>query len=225
MTAAALKTLVTHNFGLKALALVAAFGLWYDIASEPELATIVSVPIDYKNFPKDLLISSETVDSVSVEARGPANRLREMQATRVAAVIDFASVHAPGERTFTLTNAELRPPRGVTLVRAIPEQLRFTFEYQKIGRLRVEVPFSGTLPRGLLRGKVTVEPAELQVTGPESRVTAARIVQTDPFDLSRVTSAQAPEATQQLSAFIADPELRFAGAPRVTVKVRIERTR
>ena len=124
-----LKKLVTHNFGLKALALCASFGLWYNLASEPELATIVSVPVDYKNFPRDLVISSDTVDAVSVEARGPASRLREMQETRVAAVIDFAGVHAPGERTFTLTGAELRPPRGVTLLRAIPEQLRFTFEH------------------------------------------------------------------------------------------------
>ena len=119
MIAASLRTLVTHNFVLKAVALLAAFGLWYNIASEPELATIVSVPIDYKNFPKDLVISSEPVDSVSVEARGPANELRAMQQTRIAAVIDFSSVHAPGERTFTLTSAELRPPRGVTLLRAV----------------------------------------------------------------------------------------------------------
>ena len=225
MIAASLRTLVTHNFGLKAVALLAAFGLWYNIASEPELATIVSVPIDYKNFPKDLVISSEPVDSVSVEARGPANELRAMQQTRIAAVIDFSSVHAPGERTFTLTSAELRPPRGVTLLRAIPEQLRFTFEHPKTSKLRVEVQFSGALPRGLIRTRTMVEPAELAVTGPESRVSAARSVQPDPFDLSRVTAADAPEAAQDLSAFIADPELRFAGAPRVKVKIHVERTR
>src|SRR5580658_2527549 len=130
MTATSLKMLVTHNFGLKMLALFAAFGLWFNLASEPELATIVSVPVDYKNYPRDLVISSNIVDSISVEARGPASRLREMQESHVAAIIDFASVKAPGDRTFTLTDAELRPPRGVTLVRLIPQQLQFRFEYQ-----------------------------------------------------------------------------------------------
>lgn len=221
MTTATLRALVTHNFGLKALSLVAATALWFNIASEPQLATIVSVPVDYKNFPKDLVISSQIVDSISVEARGPASRLREMQATRVAAVIDFASVHAPGERTFTLTGAELRPPQGVTLVRAIPEQLRFKFEHQTTGNLPVDVIYSGVLPHGLNITKVTIDPPELEVTGPESRVLAARNTQTDPFDLSRVTG----NSEQELSAYNSDPELRFAGAPRVKVKVRVERLR
>src|ERR1700722_8925464 len=157
MIATTLKALLTHNFGLKVLALFAAFGLWYNIASEPELATIVSVPVDYKNFPKDLVINSKIIESVSVEARGPATRLREMQETRVAAVINFASVHAPGERTFTLTGAELRPPRGVTLVRAIPEQLRFRFEHQVSGKIHVEVAFSGALPRGLTIARTALD--------------------------------------------------------------------
>lgn len=224
MTATTLKTLLTHNFGLKVLALFAAFALWFDIASEPELATIVSVPVDYKNFPKDLVISSKIVDSVSVEARGPASRLREMQQTRVAVVIDFATVHAPGERTFTLTGDELRPPRGVTLVRAIPEQLRFRFERQVVRNLAVEVAFSGVLPRGMTVGKVTINPPALIITGPESLVLAARKALTDPFDLSRVTGGSS-EPEQELSTYIADPELRFVSVPRVKVKVAVEKIR
>jgi YbbR domain-containing protein len=222
MTTATLKALVTHNFGLKALALMAAFGLWLNIASEPQLATIVSVPVNYKNFPPDLVISSSssTVGTVSVEARGPASRLREMQQSPVAAIIDFASVHNPGERTFTLTGAELRPPRGVTLVRAIPEQLRFTFEHQATAKVPVEVEFSGALPRGMSY-QVTVTPKELEITGPESRVSTVRKARTDPFDLSRVTG----DSEQELSTFIDDAEVRFAGVPRVTVKIRVEKNR
>lgn len=225
MTAGTLKALVTHNFGLKALALLVAIGLWYNIASEPELATIVSVPVDYKNFPKDLVISSNTVDSISVEARGPASRLREMQESGAAAVIDFASVKAPGERTFTLTGNELRPPRGVTLVRAIPEQLRFRFEHPITAKMPVEVAYSGALPRGMTLGKVTVEPPELEVTGPESRVLGAHRPLTDPFNLSRVSEGDPSQQEQELSAYIADPELRFVGTPRVTVKIHVEKSR
>lgn len=221
MTAATLKTLVTHNLGLKALALFAAFGLWYSLASEPELATIVYVPIDYKNFPKDLVVSSSVVDSVSVEARGPASRLREMQQTRIAAVIDFASVHAPGDRTFTLTGAELQPPRGVTLVRAMPAQLRFRFERLAKARVHVDVEFSGALPHGLTQGKVTVDPPTLEIQGPESRVSVARKAQTDPFDLSRA----ATDDTQELSVYMSDAAVSFTGVPRVKVKVRVEKNR
>ncbi len=81
--------------------------------------------------------------------------------------------------------------------------------------------YSGALPRGLNISNVTVDPPELEVTGPESRVLAARKPQTDPFDLSRVTG----DSEQELAAYNSDPELRFAGAPRVKVKVRVERLR
>jgi YbbR domain-containing protein len=225
MITTSLKTLVTHNLGLKILALFAAFGLWFNIASEPELATIVSVPVDYKNFPNGLVISSSIVDSISVEARGPASRLREMQETHVAAVIDFADVHAPGERTFTLSGAELRPPRGVTLVRAIPEQLRFRFERQTKGKVPVEVAYSGVLPVGVKIEKVIVSPAQLEITGPESQVVAARKALTDPFDLSRVSVGILSDQSQELATYIANPELRFVTSPRVTVKIHFEKFR
>jgi len=221
MTATTLKSLVTNNFGLKVLALFAAFGLWFNIASEPELATVVSVPVDYRNYPRDLVISSKVEDSISVEARGPASRLREMQESHVAAIIDFASVHAPGQRTFTLSAAEVRPPRGVTLVRVIPQQLRFDFERQVAGKLPVEVTYSGLLPRGLAIRDVTVSPPWLPITGPESHVAEARKAVTDPFDLSRVTG----DAVQELSTYASDSEIRFTGVPRVTVKIRLEKIR
>jgi YbbR domain-containing protein len=221
MTASTLKALVTHNFGLKVLALFAAFGLWFNLASQPEQATIVSVPVDYTNYPSDLVISSKTVDSISVEARGPASRLREMQESHVAAIIDFSSVHAAGQRTFTLTAAEVRPPRGVTLVRVIPQQLRFDFERQVSAKLPVEVTYSGVLPRGLKIRDVTVNPHSLSIIGPESHVAEARTAVTDPFDLSRVTG----DSEQELSAYIGDSEIRFTDVPRATVKIRLEKIR
>jgi YbbR domain-containing protein len=144
-----------------------------------------------------------------------------MQESHTAAVIDFASVHAPGQRTFTLSTAEVRPPRGVTLVRVTPQQLRFDFERQVRGKLPVEVTYSGVLPRGVKIRDVTVVPPKVEITGPESRVVEARKAVTDPFDLSRVTS----DSEQELAAYVGDSEIRFTGVPRVTVKIRLEKIR
>ena len=107
---------LTQNLVWKLFALIAAFFVWLNVASEPELATIVSIPVEYNNFPKDLEISSTIVESIDVEARGPAGQLRTLNDSRVAAVVDFASVKEPGERTFTLTARELKLPRGIDLI-------------------------------------------------------------------------------------------------------------
>lgn len=207
----------TRTLLWKLLALVVAFGYWLNVSNQPELATVVSVPVEYKNFPKDLVISSDIVEAIDVEARGPAGLLRSLESSGIAAIIDFSSVTAPGERTFTLTPAELKLPRGVQLVRAIPAQLRFTFETRMIRQVTVTVPFSGQLPPGLAVAHVAIDPPQLEIRGPESHVMASGKLVSDPFDLTNVTG----DTERILSVYEAEPEVRILGAPQVRVKIRI----
>src|SRR5579863_8143846 len=158
---------LTRNLLWKLLALATAFGVWLSVSNEPDLATIVSVPVEYNHFPKDLEISSDIVESIDLEARGSSGLLRGLHDSRIAAIIDFASVKAPGERTFTVTAAELKLPRGIELIRTIPAQLPFTFERRATRSVSVDVKFSGKLPPGLSIAGVDVTPAQMLIAGPE----------------------------------------------------------
>ncbi len=213
--------LITQNFGWKLFALAASFGIWMSLASEPDLATIVSIPVEYSNFPTDLEISSTIVESVRVEAKGLARQVRALSDSKIAAVVDFAGVTTAGERTFNLSTNEIRLPRGTQLMRTIPAQLRFRFEKRAVRTVPVEVAWSGALPNGLRLGKVEVTPAALDVVGPESRVRNALTLVSDPFDLSSITGA----TEKTLAVFAPESQVRFAGNSQVTVKVQIERTR
>jgi YbbR domain-containing protein len=209
---------LTQNLVWKLLSLVVAFFFWMNVASEPDLATIISVPVEYNNFPGGLEISSKIVESIDVEARGPAGQLRALQDSRIAAVVDFSTVNASGERTFTLTAKQLNLPRGITLIRTIPAQLRFTFEKQLTREVSVNVKFSGTLSPGLSVAEVDVEPRELSITGPESRVRESKELVSDPFDLTGITG----DTQETLGVYEAEPEVRILDAPQVTVKIHIQ---
>lgn len=209
----------THNIGWKLISLVAAFFIWMNIAGEPELATILSVPVEYKNYPPGLEISSTIIESVNVEARGPSGQLRDLN-SRITAIIDFSGVNAPGERTITLTSAQMNLPAGIQLIRVIPAQLRFRFERRTTKVLTVEVPYSGTLSPGLVITNTDILPPTLTIAGPESRVAAVQRAVTDPFDLSQVTG----DTQQKLSVYIAEPQVRFVSVPQVTVKVRVKKS-
>jgi len=208
---------LTRNLIWKLFALVAAFGVWMNVASEPELATIVSVPVEYNNFPKDLEISSSIVDSIDVEARGPAGQLRSLNDSRIAAVVDFASVKAPGQRTFTLTGGQLKLPRGIELIRTIPAQLRYQFERRITRAVPVKIVFSGKAQADISVAHFDVEPPDLTITGPESHVLKSKPLEADPFDLTGVTG----DTSRKLSVFAAEPEVRILDAPQVTVKIRV----
>lgn len=214
---------LTRNAGWKLLAIVVAFFFWLSVASEPELATIVSVPVEYRNYPQDLDISSTIASTIRVEARGPARQLRGLSDVKVAAVVDFASVQGPGERTFTLTAADLNLPRGIDLMRTVPAQLRFRFENRMTRMLPVEVSFSGSLPPGFSVGDRDVEPERLEVRGPESHMLNAKELISDPFDLSSITADHVMENPEQLLAvFAPDPELHILGKPQVKVRIHVQ---
>lgn len=208
----------TRNVLWKLFALAAAFGVWLNVENEPDLATIISVPVEYNHFPKDLEISSDIVETIDVEARGPSGLLRSLNDGRIAAIIDFASVTGPGERTFTVTPAELKLPRGVELIRTIPAQLRFKFERRATRLVPVDVRFSGTLPPNFAVASVDVEPPQLEIAGPESHVLRSGKLAADPFDLSNVTG----EKSETLAVYAAEPEVRILNTPRVRVKIRVE---
>lgn len=211
---------LTQNLWWKLFALAAAFGIWMNVASEPELATIVSVPVEYKNYPNSLEISSNIVESIDVEARGPSGQLRALEDAHLAAIIDFASVKDPGERTFTVTSAELKLPRGVELVRAIPAQLRFRFEHKMRRAVPVVVEFSGKLPPGYTVAETNVEPPDLTIAGPESQVLSEKRLRADPFDLTGVTG----DTERALAVYSPEPEVRILNVPQVTVKIHVEQT-
>jgi len=220
LTSAPLLEFITRNAGWKLFALAASFAIWLNVAREPDLSTIVNVPVEYANAPKDLEISSNIVAAVTVEAAGPAPQMRNLPAANLAAVLDFSGITEPGERTFTLTTKEIRLPRGTQLIRAVPAQLRFRFEKRDTRAVPVEVAYSGALPEGLKLGKVEVMPPMLEIMGPESHVKAARRLVTDPVDLTRVTGTT--DAT--LAVYAAETQVRFSGVPQVTVKIEVQRT-
>lgn len=210
---------LTHNLGWKLLSLLAAFLVWWNIASDPDVAAFLSAPVQFRNYPGNLEISSSIVDTIDVEARGPSGQLRELRSAHLTAVIDFSTVKTPGERTFSLTSKEVQLPRGVVLVRTIPAQLRFTFERRARRELKIDVPTVGNLPAGLSLGSVEVYPPALTVTGPESRVHAAGNAVTDPLDLRQITA----DAERRMSVYVSEPEVRIVNTPQVTVKIHLER--
>jgi YbbR domain-containing protein len=208
---------LTHNFFWKLLSLVAAFLVWWNIANDPDLATFLSTPVQFRNYPSDLEISSPIIDAINIEARGPSGKLRELREAHPPAVIDFSTVKTPGERTFTLTQKDVKLPYGVELVRTVPAQLRFTFEHRARRELKVDVLTVGVLPAGLSMARMEVYPPAVAVTGPESRVRAAGNAVTDPVDLSQVSA----DVQRNLSVYVSEPEVRILHTPQVTVKIHV----
>ena len=197
----------------KLVCLFAAFLIWLAVASEPEMATVLRVPVQYKNAPRDLEISSDIAGTVRLELVGVSGQLKSFSAVPAPVILDFSTVRAPGERTFNIDSSTIRLPKGVQLIRAVPAQLRYVFERRETRSVPVIVEWSGN-PRGQVV-RVRTDPATLEVTGPQSKVALVQSVSTDPVNYKDVQSGQ-PVMT---SPFIAEPQVRFVHFQPVRVTV------
>jgi hypothetical protein len=206
-----------RNFLWKLLSLALAMLVWVAIYREPEMTSVLAAPVQFKNIPGALEISSEIVESVDLETHGPAGLLRNLSEKRVSIVLDFSGVHEPGERTFNIDRTNTNLPRGVELVRIIPSQLRFTFEPRIVRDVPVVPQVSGVLPGGLHIVKLVSTPPALAVTGPESKVGKISALHTDPVDLSSISE----DKNVRVTAYLPNPQLRFKASPEVTVRVLV----
>jgi YbbR domain-containing protein len=209
--------LFTRDLGWKLLSLAIAVLLWFFVASEPELSTFVTVPVQFKDMPEGVEVASDIVESVYLELRGPSVDLRALEANRTYAVVLDMSQVGPGERTFAIGPADVRLPRGLRMERAFPSELRFTFEKRTTAQVPVEVRFTTPHPGYELAG-FQVSPSVLGIVGPESRVNRVKSVATDSIDLSGVVGA----AQFHVNAFVEDGHVRLVSPPRVTVDVQVK---
>ena len=210
----------THNIGWKLLSLAAAVLLWISVASEPELSTFISVPVEYKGLSADMEINSEIAESVFLEVRGPSAELRSMREARrgYAVILDVSGMES-GEHTFTIDASDVRLPRGIQLVRAIPAQIRLRVEPSASRSVPVEVRLADGLPGDLQVVEATPEPSALAISGPASRVARIRAVETDPIEVK----PEAGSLEYTVSAYVNDSRVRFLGSPEVRVKVTVEK--
>jgi YbbR-like protein len=212
--------LIFENFGWKLLSLAAAATIWAMVATEPELSTFASAPVEYKNLPNDLEIGSTPLTSVLLELRGPSGQLGGTgEASLHPQVILDMSGAVPGERTFTVGDGAVKLPRGVRLVRAEPSQVRLDFERRFEASVPVTVRIAGEGHDGYFVASQSVQPSQLGIVGPASHVARVTQAVTDAVDVSQVVGT----SEFRVNAFVNDPYVRFQDSPQVEVSITMKK--
>ena len=212
-----MKQLLLHNLGWKALSLLIAIILWTAVAREPQLATSLSVPVEFKNMPNDLDFSTAVPDRVRLEVRGQSGRLSRENLSDVAVVLDLSDAHV-GERTYTIRDRNLNLPAGVSFDRTVPSQVTLHFEHLISREIPVRAVVRKTQP-GYHVTKIALDPAGVRVRGPEERVSTMESIPTDPIDLSGVVG----EKTFRTHVNVGDPQVRTDVPVTVAVTISVAR--
>jgi YbbR domain-containing protein len=115
---------LTHNLGWKLLSVLLAVLLWVAVEGEPELVTLQSVPVFYRNVESNLALVANAPGNIRIELRGASDVLSRDNLASVAVLVDLAGLTEPGEKAFPISRANLTLPAGVRFVRADPPELK-----------------------------------------------------------------------------------------------------
>jgi YbbR domain-containing protein len=209
--------LLLENVPLKAVSLGLAGLLWFVIAGEKTSEMGISAALELQNFPKDLEVTGEPVDSVEVRLRASPGIIQRIGPGDVSAQIDLAGL-AEGVHIIHLTDKSVRMPFGVKVVKITPSILTLNLErtLQKVVPVRPRLV--GSPAAGFEVGEVKAEPSQVRIAGPRTRVQEMESAFTEPLSIEGAQS----NVSDVVNMGLDDPLLRVLGSPRVRATVRIQ---
>jgi YbbR domain-containing protein len=208
---------VLHNFSLKLTALALAVGLWLAVARDPVAEVALDIPVEVRNLPQELEISSEIVPKAQIRLRGPERLIHQLQTTDVYAAIESKGVR-PGERTFDLTPQQIHQPAGLEVVQIVPSQIHLAFDVRLTREVPVQPRVIGSFAEGYHIGQIVADPASVTITGPKGRVEAVESATTEPIDVSGAVSRM----SFVRHAYVSDPLVQVTHTDPVRITVIME---
>lgn len=205
-----------RNIGLKFLSICIAALLWLVVAGDRVVERAVRVPVEFQNLPQGLEIVGEPPEDVDVRLRGSSGALGRLGPGDLSAVIDVRHAR-PGRRLFHLTPSEINVPYGIDVVQVAPATLPIGFENSIVRIVKVRPPIEGRPAPGYEVGTITVEPASVEVIGPESSLRGLDEAMTEPVSVANATRA----IREVVTIGVADPAVRLRTPQTAEVTVDI----
>ena len=177
--------LAGSNFGLKALALIIAVGLW--LAGHRDIERAIEVPVEFRNIPQDLMVMDNRVDYVVVRVMGPRTLISTLDAEDMKLLLDLNGAKS-GAVSYPLSADSFNLPRGATIARITPPVVHLRLEPVARRTLPVSVRMSGRPADGYRVAQTSVVPETVSVEGPAEDVRRLAVIETIPVDIEQNSS-------------------------------------
>jgi len=208
---------VPKNLAWKVGSLALAIMLWIAFSPREDAVTERVAPVVYRNLGRGMWLTQGDPDTLTLQLRGPSRQLTAASLSDVVVAVDLESVTAPTERTLTISSQNVDLPGDVSLVRAVPSQIRVRIDRRQVKSVPVDPAVMGELPDGFRLISKSVHPEQLNLLGGEERLQSVTHVVTDPIRLTGLT-----QTTEfQVSAVVGDGRLQFESPATVAVRLEI----
>jgi YbbR domain-containing protein len=211
-----LKDFFLKNFHLKLISVSLALLLWVTINGEPKSEISFKVPLEYRNPPKGIEVMDDTVNAIDVRLSASTSLIKRLEATDITAAIDLSEWN-PGERTYSISAANIRVPFGVSITKITPNKVRLKFEPTQEKAVDIRPRVIGRVAEGYRVESINCQPGATRIEGPGGHLSAIRFISTDSIDIS----GRSESYKMRVHLFVEDPLVRLSDDQQTSVEVVI----
>ena len=170
-------------------ALLLSLLIWRSIRSQFETRVDVKVPVTVKISAGEVPLGSASPEKVSVTLEGSQTLLDNISNRDLELELDTSQAKKDGNiRIWSLNKSDFKVPHWVKIRGFSPGKVQILLDKTESRKLPVEVVMDETkLPPGYKVGRVTIEPKEVMVTAPSTKLDKLKTIRTLPIPLDNIT--------------------------------------
>ena len=211
-----------RNWLLKLVAFILALVVWLILVPQDKVLSrkTLPIPLELESIPAGMEVVQKPPSTIEVTLRAPKRLLPQITATNVAVRLDLsrASIY---QQEYPLNKEMVSAPPGAEVVDITPNKVQVRLEKTKEAPLDVHATIRGKVAAGYRIARVEVDPSQVVVHGPESRLRPKDTVATAPVDVTDLRQT----TVFDVDIILPQPDLRLVSTRtkvRVTVFVEEE---
>lgn len=191
-------TLPFRHWPLKLLALCIGVVLWYSIVAEDQVDIVLTVPLELRNLPADMIIANQYRKELDVSVRGPKRLVQELQQQNLSRPVNLADTR-PGVVRLQNTPDSLSFPRGITVQSVQPANIVLLVDRLISKNIPLVAKTAGDPARGFSLEGIRLSPEHILVHGPSTFISKVQSINTATIDVDGLTQTSTVQVALELN--------------------------
>lgn len=204
-----------ENLSLKMISAFITLTLFILVSGE-SLQISKRVKVEYET-PDTMMIINDVPFEFEMILSGPKSLIGFIRGQDFSYKVDLTGASS-GPSRVRINPRQMGLDRGILVSSIMPSTLYPQLEKVLVRKIPIQLNRNGTSIIESQIKRIVIEPAEVEVSGPESKVSTLPALLTTVFDMRQVTKAQ----TFDLGLIHTDPQISFLNVKDDKVKIRIE---
>jgi hypothetical protein len=199
----------------------------WSCAPEP-VETHLLLPVEFANVPKGMIVTQYRTDKIEIHIQGDPRLVETLSEKPIHYPADLytdldidpagaSESIGPGYYMLPVDKRRIPLDPAITILEISPSYLGVRLEKKITREFKVEVPYSGAPPEGLIALTPAPDPASVVLAGAASLINDIQTVKTKPIDLTHARGSFKKEVPLDLET----PRYVTTDTPIIVVSVRI----